>query len=221
MCWRPRQAPAVSRCCSRSPPPAMTVTRSLRAPGLFDQDARRHGAGRQLVRLHCRRRRGRRLDRPGGLAQGQPELRALARKAERAEHEQLRDSAAVSWPVSPASRRATSPVARASQRDRSRRISLGLVRTRWSTMSSTVPCARVTSSASGRRPNVRSSAALASGSPSFANLPSRRRRRYEVIVGIVLHRRSWRCRWIPKTKAARARRRRHCRTWSYPAGAAA
>ena len=34
----------------------------LRAPGLLDQGARRHRAGRQLVRLHRRRRRGRRLD---------------------------------------------------------------------------------------------------------------------------------------------------------------
>ena len=49
----------------------------LRAPRLCDQAAGRHAAGRQLVRLHRLRRRGRRLDRSRGLAQGQPELRPL------------------------------------------------------------------------------------------------------------------------------------------------
>ena len=42
-----------------------------------DQGAGGRPAGRQLVRLHRRRRRGRRLDRSRGVAQGQPELRAL------------------------------------------------------------------------------------------------------------------------------------------------
>ena len=48
----------------------------LRAPRLLEQGAGGRAAGRQLVRLHRGRRRGRRLDRPRGVAQGQPELRA-------------------------------------------------------------------------------------------------------------------------------------------------
>ena len=52
----------------------------LRAPRLCDQAAGRHAAGRQLVRVHRRRRRGRRLDRPRSLAQGQPELRPLGQR---------------------------------------------------------------------------------------------------------------------------------------------
>ena len=77
MCSRPRPARGASRCCSRSPLPATTATPSASSTTTTRSRCSKGSFRTTAVRLHRCRRRGRRLDRPRGLAEGQPELRAL------------------------------------------------------------------------------------------------------------------------------------------------